>query len=234
MMPTPEESHDRKPCLGIIMLDTRFPRIPGDVGNPDTFDFPVICRVVKGASPKRVVLDQDRSLLAPFIAAGQSLVDQGATLLTTSCGFLSLFHRELVAALSVPVVTSSLLLIPFVRTLLKPNEKIGVITARKASLGHAHLEAVGVQDPSSLVIVGMEEAAEFTGVFIHGRQTLDQDACRREMETAAGLLMETPRIGAVVLECTNMPPYADAVRKRTGKPVFDVTTLVNMAASAVA
>lgn len=97
--------------LGVLMLDTRFPRVVGDIGNPLTFDFPVLYRTLRGASPQRVVRERDPALLAPFIDAGRALVEQGATAITTSCGFLVLFQRELKAALPVPVWTSSLLLL---------------------------------------------------------------------------------------------------------------------------
>lgn len=69
------------------MLDTVFPRFPGDIGNKDTFDFPVRYEVVKGALPKRVVWDADRELVSPFIQAAQKLEKEGARLITTSCGF---------------------------------------------------------------------------------------------------------------------------------------------------
>jgi len=96
------------PIVGIIMLDTSFPRIKGDIGNPDTFNFPVLYKVVKDASPARIVLQADKSLIQPFIEAGLALIREGAKLITTSCGFLALFHNELTDALNVPVFSSSL------------------------------------------------------------------------------------------------------------------------------
>ena len=42
--------------LGILMLEANFPRIPGDMGNGTTWPFPVLYRVVSGASPEKVVL----------------------------------------------------------------------------------------------------------------------------------------------------------------------------------
>ncbi|MFZ4411330.1 MAG: aspartate/glutamate racemase family protein, partial [Paracraurococcus sp.] len=89
--------------LGILMLDARFPRIPGDMGNAGTWPFPVLYRVVRGASPDRVVLQGARGLLPDFIAAAQDLVAQGAEAITTNCGFLSLFQREIAAATGVSV-----------------------------------------------------------------------------------------------------------------------------------
>jgi hypothetical protein len=89
--------------LSLLMLDTRFPRIAGDIGHPATFDFPVRQIVVRGASPQRVVRQCGPALLQPFIEAGRALVADGAAAIATSCGFLALFQRELQAALPVPV-----------------------------------------------------------------------------------------------------------------------------------
>ena len=212
--------------VGILMLDTRFPRIPGDVRNPGTFDFPVLYRTVRGADPGAVVLNPDQGLVAPFVAAGRELIRQGAGVLTTSCGFMALFHRQLVEALEVPVFTSSLLQVHLARQLVPSGAVVGILTARKPSLTPAHLAGVGL-DVRGLAVVGMEEAPEFTRVFIQGQTTLDEESCRREMVAAADRLrVENPDLGAVVLECTNMGPYTRDVRRVTGVPVFDAVTLI--------
>ncbi len=107
--------------LGILMLETRFARVPGDMGNATTWPFPVLYRVVRGASAERVVLDGAKGLLPAFIAAARELVDEGAEAITTTCGFLSLFQRELAAAVAVPVATSALMQIPWVQATLPPG-----------------------------------------------------------------------------------------------------------------
>src|SRR5690242_2881492 len=81
--------------LGILMLEARFPRIPGDMGNAATWPFPVLYHVVRGASPEKVVLRDARDLLPKFIAAAKDLVDLGAEAITTNCGFLALFQNEI-------------------------------------------------------------------------------------------------------------------------------------------
>ena len=158
------------------MLDTTFPRIKGDIGNPATFNFPVQYRVVNGASPERLVIQADKSLIQPFIEAGRSLIREGAFAIATSCGFLALFHRELTQALDVPVFSSSLLQVHMAQSIIKKNQKVGIITARKASLTLDHLAAIGIEH-YPLAIIGMEEAEEFSSVFIKGKSTLDSDKC---------------------------------------------------------
>src|SRR5262245_62716288 len=98
--------------LGILMLEARFPRIPGDMGHAGTWPFPVLYKVVTGASPRRVVIDAASGLLSSFIEAARELESLGADGITTNCGFLSLYQRELAAAVRVPVATSSLMQVP--------------------------------------------------------------------------------------------------------------------------
>ena len=228
-----ENRHDQ-PYVGIIMLDTCFPRIKGDIGNPETFDFPVQFKVVKGASPERIVFQADRSLIQPFIEAGRTLILNGAEILATSCGFLARFHNELTQALSVPVFSSSLLQIHMAQSIIKREQKVGVITAHKTSLSPEHFAAVGI-DHHDVEIIGMEESEEFSSVFIKGKETLDIEKCGREMqETTLKLMQQNPDIGAIVLECTNMPPYSQIVHTATGGlPVFDMVTMINYAHSTI-
>src|SRR5215468_8327961 len=109
--------------VGILMLEARFPRIPGDMGNGSTWPFPVLYKVVRGASPDRVVRQRAAGLLDDFKAAATELVALGADGITTTCGFLSLYQRDLAAHAGVPVATSSLMQIPAVQALLPPGKR---------------------------------------------------------------------------------------------------------------
>ncbi|MBS0561535.1 MAG: aspartate/glutamate racemase family protein [Proteobacteria bacterium] len=213
--------------LGILMLEARFPRIPGDMGNGATWPFPVLFRIVKGASPERVVLQGANGLLQNFLDAAAELVDQGAEAITTNCGFLAIFQRELAAHVRVPVATSSLIQVPWVQTLLPPGKRVGVITVSAASLTPRHLECAGV--PAGIPIVGTEGGREFFRVLIKG-ESQDMDVALAEADIlAAGreLVARDPSVGAIVLECTNMPPYARALRDALGLPVFDIHSLIS-------
>jgi Asp/Glu/hydantoin racemase len=212
--------------LGILMLQARFPRIPGDMGNAATWPFPVLYRVVKGASPERVVLQQADGLLDAFLQAAAELVDQGAEAITTNCGFLAIFQRELSAHVRVPVATSALIQVPWVQTLLPPGQRVGVITVSAASLTNRHLAAAGV--PPDTPIVGTEGGREFYRVLIRGEAD-DMDIARAEadiLDAGRQLVAADPSVGAIVLECTNMPPYARALRDALGLPVFDIYSLI--------
>jgi Asp/Glu/hydantoin racemase len=212
--------------LGILMLETRFARIPGDMGNAGTWPFPVLYRVVKGADPKRVVLNKAAGLLPNFIEAAQDLVSLGAEAITTNCGFLSLFQQELAAATGVPVATSALIQVPWVQATLPPSKRVGVITVSAQSLTPRHLEAVGV--PADTPFVGTEDGQEFFRVLILGeKDDLDVSLAAQDiLEAGRRLLSRHPDIGAIVLECTNMPPYASSLRDALGVPVFDIYSLI--------
>jgi hypothetical protein len=204
--------------LGVLMLETRFPRLAGDIGNPATFDFPLRYAVVAGASPHRVVRERDASLLQPFIEAGRTLVAQGALAITTSCGFLVLWQRELQAALPVPVFTSSLLLLPGLA-------HAGVVTVDGAALTADHLRAAGA-DPA-LPVEGLATGCALQRTLLDDLPELDAADAEREVVAAAlRLVRREPGLRHVVLECTNLPPYADAVRRATGLAVHDITTLI--------
>jgi Asp/Glu/hydantoin racemase len=206
--------------LGILMLEARFPRIPGDMGNAATWPFPVLYKVVPGASPDRVVRGKAAGLLPPFLEAGAELVRLGADGITTNCGFLSLFQREIAAHVGVPVATSSLMQIPFVERLLPPGKRVGVLTVSAESLGAEHLAAAGAAPDTP--VAGTDGGCEFTRVMLGNEERLDAALAERDIRAAGdALVARHADIGAIVLECTNMAPYARALSERLRLPVFD-------------
>jgi len=211
--------------LGVVMLDTRFPRPRGDIGNPQTFAFPVRYRTVRGAWPRKVVIERDPALLVPFIDAARALEREGVAAITTSCGFLALFQVEMAAGVTVPMWTSSLLLVAEIEAGMMAGRRVGIVTADAASLTAAHLGAVGARADTPRE--GLAIDSRFRATVLEDRSELDVDEAERATVAAAERLIARHReVGAIVLECTNMPPYADAVRAATGLPVHDITTLV--------
>src|SRR2546423_560207 len=189
--------------VGILMLEARFPRIPGDMGNGLTWPFPVLYKVVPGASPRRVVFEKAAGLLDGFLDAAAELVRLGADGITTTCGFLSLYQREIAAHAGVPVATSSLMQIPLIERMLPPGRRVGVLTVSAASLTPEHLIAAGA-DPATPVVVTDPEG-EFTSVMLDNRERLDAAAAERDILAAGdALVAQQPDTGAVLLECTNM------------------------------
>ncbi|WP_430511930.1 aspartate/glutamate racemase family protein [Pannonibacter phragmitetus] len=211
------------PPLGIIMLDTAFERPPGDVGNASSWPFPVLYRTVSGATARKVVGGDDGDLMDAFVAAGEVLQGQGAVALITSCGFLAARQPVLASRLSLPLATSSLLQIPVIASLLPKGRTVGVITYDAASLGPAHFLGVGA-DPATPV-AGLPQGGAFRGL-IEGGAAYNAPALQAELEAVAErLIVEHPSTGALLLECTNLPPFSSALRQRFCLPVFDILTL---------
>jgi hypothetical protein len=211
--------------VGILMLETRFPRIPGDMGNAETWPFPVLYKVVPGASPRRVVCERAEGLLDGFLAAAAELVRLGADGITTTCGFLSLYQKEIAANVGVPVATSSLMQVPFIERVLPPGNRVGVLTVSAANLTPEHLSAAGA-DPATPV-VGTDGGSEFSRVMINDEERLDVAAAELDILAAGDRLVTShDGIGAVLLECTNMVPYARALSQRLRLPVFSIYTFV--------
>jgi hypothetical protein len=212
--------------VGILMLEARFPRIPGDMGNALTWPFPVLYKVVPGASPRRVVCERASGLLDRFLAAAAELVREGADGITTNCGFLSLYQREIAAYVGVPVATSSLMQIPLIERTLTPGRRVGVLTVSAANLSKEHLLAAGAAPDTP--VVGTDEGSEFTRVLINDEERLDAAAAERDILDAADRLVAAyPETAAVLLECTNMVPYARAVAEHLRLPVFSIYSFIN-------
>ena len=204
--------------IGILMLETRFPRVPGDLGNARTYPFPVLFQVVPGASPDAVVRQGAAGLEEMFIESGRSLVRAGADGILGNCGFLSLFQESLAEAVGVPVVSSPLLQLPLVDRLLPPGRRAGILTISAATLTGAHLEAAGL--PPDTPMAGTDGGQEFSPVILEDRAVMDVASAERDVVAAAeSLAAAHPEVGAIVLECTNMSPYAAAIRRATGLPV---------------
>jgi Asp/Glu/hydantoin racemase len=212
--------------VGILMLEARFPRILGDMGHAGTWEFPVLYKVVRTASPDRVVRQGADGLLDAFIDGARALEADGADGITTNCGFLALYQRELSEAVSVPVLTSSLMQVRTVNAMLAPGKRAGVLTISGSTLTPAHLLAAGV--PEETPIGTTEGGAHFTEAILGDALTLDPAAAEADNVSAACSMVEAaPDMGAIVLECTNMTPYAAAIRAATGLPVFSMVSFVN-------
>ncbi len=216
-------------ALGVIMLDTVFPRVPGDVGNALTWPFPVRYRIVPGARVAQVIgPEPDFSLLEPLLDAARELEADGVRAITTSCGLLAMFQREMAAAVSVPVLTSALLQMPLVAQLIRPDQAIGVLTARVSELTARHFAYAGWSVDQVPVRVGeVAPDALLHTVYTDDAAVADIEALEAELVDAARhLVHEHPDVGVLLLECTNFVPFSQAIRAATGRPVFDLFTLV--------
>lgn len=215
--------------IGVLCLETSFTKIPGHIRNPATFDFPVLYRVVAGATPERVVSQGDPSLLEPFIEAARELEAQGVAAITGACGFLVLFQEQLADAVSVPLYASSLIQLPMVHRMLRRGQKAGLLVANKDALTPRHLAAIGAE-AVPVCVAGMAQRQEFREVMLEGRRVeLDVDRLRHEvLAEVDDLAKANPDMGALVIECTDLVPFRREIQQRVGVPVFDIVTLTDM------
>lgn len=212
--------------VGILMLDARFPRIPGDMGNALTWPFPVHYRIVRDASPDLVVRRKAEGMLGAFIDAARDLVRDGVDGITTNCGFLSLFQDELARAVPIPVVTSSLMQVEMVNRFLPAGKRAGVLTISASTLTQDHLTQARV--PDGTPIGTTEGGQEFSRAILDNELTLDVAKARVDnVEAAMAMKKAHPELGALVLECTNMCPYAADIQAATGLPVYSIVSLVS-------
>jgi hypothetical protein len=220
-------------AIGILLLDTSVPFIPGDVANATTYDFPVRFRKVDGYTVEQA-LGKDPSVYDALKAAAEDLVAQGVRAVTGDCGFMALHQKRLADELGIPVFLSSLLQIPFIRSILGSAAKLGVITADSRSLDSELLAAVGVSDASNVVIAGLEDKPNFYRFAIEETGVLDTVAVEAEIVSVARQMVSDRRqVRAILLECSLIPPYGAAVQAAVNMPVFDYITMINFVFSAV-
>ena len=214
--------------IGVIMLESRFPRLVGDIGNAKTFSFPVKYEIVKGYKPHNVVLELSLDDVKPFVKAAQQLEEHGVKAITTSCGFLALFQEEIAKCISIPFFSSALILLPFVSKMIG-DRKVLVVTANSDSLTKDHLVAVcGVlNDDCKYDIVGTQKLNTFTNFTVQNWNAVDAQECENDLLNVINDAFIKNDYGAILLECTNMPPFSDVIRKQFNVPVFDIVSLMN-------
>ena len=206
--------------LGVLMLDTKFPRPEGDIGHPSAFNVPTRRCVVTGAWPEKIVQSgaglRKGRVVVPILQLLRRLEQDGAKAITTSCGFLVLLQKEMQAQVKIPVITSSLLQLP---ALLALHPKVGVLTISSSKLGIEHLRAAGVPRTRmvDVVVQGMDATSEFATAILENRAVMNlEQAAADVLAAAVNLKLREPELNCVVLECTNMPPYRTAIETTTG------------------
>ena len=236
-----KESISQKPLIGILCWEegcsprglVQLEKLTGNSTNPKTFYFPVSYSRIKGATIHTILENPCRNVLQSMIKEARKMETQGIRAITTSCGFNAVFQRELADAVHVPVFTSSLIQIPMVQNMLGSQQTVGVITAKKSSLTERHLRAIGIDNPETVYIEGLETCTEWNKIFSAPDDEIDIRTVEKDVISIARSMKETSQIGAFILECTDLPPFAEAIRNATGRPVFDFVTLTTYVYQAI-
>lgn len=219
--------------VGVIYIeDVWYPMVPGNVVNASTFPFPVRLQPVRGLDISKLFGSERVDVSDSVLAACQELEQAGVRAICSACGFFGRYHARVSPRLNVPAALSSLVQIPWIRIIL-PGRKIAILTADSSSLDDEIWTSCGVGDTSDLVIGGLQNEPEFSCI-IEGRGSFDNDGVQNEVVRLAKRLCEDDQVGAVLLECSDLPPYAAAIQSAVGRPVFDFTTLIKWLHNAVA
>ena len=223
-------------AIGILMVDGLWaPYPPGTVNNASTYDFPVLYEIVEETANWKVFNPEaEEGQFSPgvrdaLVAAAKKLEKQGVRAITGACGFFANFQKEVAASVDVPVFLSSLCQIPVIRQGLKPGQKIGIMTAASDLLGAEAFQHLGIDDISDLAIVGAQDYGEFYKVRgTHQNGHFNPFKVEQDLATLAKqLVTDNPEVGAILLECAAMPPYAWAIQNAVNLPIFDFFTLIH-------
>jgi len=217
--------------LGIIMLDCKFPRPKGDIGNALSFQFPVYYEILEGISAADLIYEGKKEAIDLLIESAKKLERIGAKTILTSCGLLIRYQRLLAEVIKIPVATSSLLFLPFIDAFLPINRKIGIITADVAAISHEVLRQVGLINMERVVIKGMEMCENFKKSILEPSPPFELDlerVCEETLSIGKKLLSEEKEVSVILLECTNLAPYSKDLRKSLSIPVFDVIQLATL------
>ena len=226
-------------AIGIALFDgRRYPILPGDVANASTYDYPVRLKVIEGLFDTPTPWDETRAVPADIqkiIDTVKSLEDDGVRAVVTACGFFSVVQEVLADAVHIPVFTSPLMMVPQIVRMIRNDRSVCIITASERLLVSDYLTAVGIASDMPVHIVGMEASTEFYATHMGGtRTTLDVDLQRRELvEIARNAVIQFPDIGALLLECSQLPTFAADIQDVVNLPVFDYIGFIDMIYCAV-
>jgi aspartate/glutamate racemase len=215
-------------AIGILLIDCSTPFIPGDVGNASTYNYPVLYKTVAGVTLERLINQGDESLIDNIIEAAKYLENMGVKAITSDCGYMVRYQKKVADAVNIPVILSSLVQLPMLELSMGNQQKIGIICANKQRLTHNLLGIAGLRDTDNVVVYGLEDQPNFRDPILDETGTLEPHKIEKEIvDTALKMLEKHPEIGPILLECSNLPPYASAVQQATGRLVFDYTSLID-------
>lgn len=228
--------------IGIILLNDAYPGFPGDVRNASAFPYPIQYEIAEGVTNKTLVYDNDPAQCREAVVnAAKKLERLGCRAIAAECGYFAFFQKDVAAAVDVPVFMSSLLQIPLIQQVIGPKKSVGIICAQKQFLSDRHLENVGVQPGPNILVAGAQDeynVTEFDNLWNPlkrpERPEAYYDKAEQQMvDCARSFVEKNPQIGAIMLECTGMQPFARAIQRELDLPVFSWGTILDYAYSVV-
>ena len=215
-------------AVGILELDCLLSFIPGDVDNASTYKYPVIYRMVPDLSTA-ACLSGAPQFASAVVDGAVALEAEGVRVISSDCGFMLQFQDAVRQRVGVPAAMSSMLQLAVISQMIAPDRPIGVLTADSSNLTPEFIASAGLKIPNPLIIRGMQDYPEFKTAIFDEKGSLDSDLiCQEVIMEAKSIMAERPDTGALLLECSMMPPYARALQDAVGIPVFDFISLIDL------
>lgn len=213
-------------AVGILAIDVQYPLVPGNIVNATSFQFPVLYKILQGVAPHRL-LSGDPDLLQVIIDGGQELISYGARAIVGACGSFANYQKSAAESLGVPTYLSIMTQVPFILNSMKRDQKLGIIAADANAITPAVLEQCDIRDRSRLILTSAIEMSEFRKLL-----TAPQDFSSNRLDEEIGnfsvrFAKENPDLGAILLQCSDLPPYAHTIQRASGLPVYDMALLIN-------
>ncbi|MCD8326822.1 MAG: aspartate/glutamate racemase family protein [Lachnospiraceae bacterium] len=217
-------------AIGIIAVELIYPKLPGNVANATTYPFPVLYQKVSFEIER--LFEGDASIRDEIIAAARNLESEGVRAIVGACGYFAHFQQDVARAVNVPVFLSSLCQLPMIKTAVSDQKKIAILAASGDNIGEEVLQKVGTT-MDRLVVENIGDLPEFHAIR-YGETGFDNEKLKDALCLRVEKLVKAePQIGAVLLECSDLPPYAKAIQQVSGLPVFDFNTMIDLVYHAV-
>jgi len=229
--------------IGILILDDVYPGFPGDVRNASAFPYPVQYEIVEGIDIKKLVWEEDKSpCLEPIQTAATKLERMGCRAIAAECGYFAYFQKAIAGSIDIPVYMSSLLQVPFIQNTIGPNKDVGILCYQHQFLSDAHLESVGITPGSNYIVKGASDDYQCTEldklwnweVRPEKPEAVYEIQEKQMIKACVDMCTTNPSIGAIMLECTGMQPFARAIQREVDLPVYSWGTILDFAFSTVA
>jgi len=224
------------PSLGVVRLDYSYPPAAGDIDCPGSYDYDVVFRAVPGLTFEMAQAGKlTPQVDAEFRKAIQFLEAKGVSGITGDCGFMMAFQPIAREIATVPVFMSSMVQCPLISVAFDKYDKILILTAndltlkpqKEQLLSHCGFDV----DDARFLIKGCQDVPGFDAVAKAGKVDVEY-VTPGIVKMTKEIIFKNPSIRAILLECTELPPYADALRKETGLAVFDAITCADFFISA--
>ena len=216
--------------IGVICIKLDYPKIPGNVVNAQTFSFPVIYEVLDFEIER--LFEGDPTLEQLVLDAAKKLEKAGVKAIVGACGYFAHFQQSVANAVDIPVYMSSLCQLPMIRMGCGTEGKIGVLCANGENLDEKILSQIG-ESSDNLIIADVSELDSF-GAIRWGKDVLDNVALSHDLANLATKMhADNPEMRAILLECSDLPPYAFDIQEACGLPVYDFITMIEWVGRAV-